>query len=71
MTFVDLPENIWKERFAAKLAALFIVQGLNKEAAIADAAAHADDCFPSKGKRAPEDEAQEVFATLKAEAGWE
>lgn len=66
MTSIILPEQEWKERFVTRLAALFVIQGLDEDAAIADATAHGDEHYPNRGLGQPESDAEAVFESLKA-----
>jgi hypothetical protein len=59
-----LSEADWKLRFAYGLCQRFIGRGLQPEAALEDANAHADDQYPKRGEFSPEVEAELVFLRL-------
>lgn len=61
----DLPDAAWKQRFVARLADLFMQGGLDSACAVADAKAHADDCYPRQMAQGPEEAADLVGRELK------
>jgi hypothetical protein len=61
-------ELAWKSRFIARLAELFAQSGLAAVAALADAQAHADDCYPHRKDGVPEHEADKVYRELKSDS---
>jgi hypothetical protein len=61
-----LHELTWKSRFVERLAELFSQQGLDARAAVADAHAHSDDCYPGRKDGEPKSEAEIVFQELQA-----
>jgi hypothetical protein len=64
----ELHELRWKYRFVARLAALFAQSGLDAASAIADAHAHADDCYPRRKDGEPEEEATALYLELKSDS---
>ena len=63
----ELHEGTWKSRFIARLAELFAQSGLHADAAMADARAHADDCYPLRNVGVPEHEAEIMYRDLKTD----
>jgi hypothetical protein len=60
----ELHELVWKTRFAARLAQLFVLRGLTAHEALSDAEAHADEHYPKRMSGAPELEADDVYRDL-------
>lgn len=65
----DLSEQTWKLRYVRRLAALFILQGVDAKSAIADAEAHCEHCYPLRGTSPPEAEADRAYEGLRVDAG--
>jgi hypothetical protein len=61
----DVPERIWKHRFAELLSRRFMRDGVERDAALEDAYAHADDRYPNRSLGSPEREAAFVHEALE------
>jgi hypothetical protein len=65
----ELHEITWKARFIARLAELFVRNGLDANAAIADAHAHSQDCYLHRKDADPVGEAEALHRELQNGAG--
>jgi hypothetical protein len=63
----QLDEHAWKWCFVERLAELFVKDGLDARAAVANAHAHSDDCYPGRKDGDPKSEAEIVYRELKAD----
>ena len=66
----ELHEITWKARFIARLAELFARNGLDADAAMADAHAHSQECYPRRKDGDPVDEAETLHRELQADGGF-
>jgi len=66
-TLSEPRERTWKSRFASRLAERFAQGGLEVIAAMADAQAHADDCYEQRKLGVPEQEADTVYRELTSD----
>jgi hypothetical protein len=63
----ELDERTWKWLFVERLAELFVNNGLDGHAAITDAYAHSNDCYPRRNGGDPKSEAEIIHRELKAD----
>ena len=62
----ELAEHTWKWHFVERLSELFVKNGLDAHAAVANAHAYSDDCYPLRKDGDPKSEAEIVYRELKA-----